>query len=240
MPYDDAHFGHDNTYWEKVATTRWGAYVTDIEKRAILMAHDLSGKPATALEVGAEGGRWSKLLADLGWSILCTDIDGKSLALCKKRMPTANCILVRPDENKLPCESGSVGLLLCIEVAPVIQADWFAGEAFRVLQNDGLLVGVFWNRLSLRGYFSHMRSTLKGDFDWYKISYPLWRRMLLSSGYSLLYEEGYCWLPFGRASNSIFVPFFVRLEKYLGLRKLASISPWIVFIAQKSSKGSLT
>ena len=239
MPYDDAHFGHDNTYWEKVASTRWGAYVTDIEKQAILRAHDLSRKPATALEIGAEGGRWSKVLADLGWSMICTDINEKSLALCKKRMPTANCILVRPDENKLPCESESVGLLLCIEVAPVIQADWFASEAFRVLQNDGLIVGVFWNLLSFRGYFSHMRSSFKGDFDWYKISYPFWRRKLLSGGYSLLYEEGYCWLPFSRASNSVFVPFFVRLEKYLGLRKLASVSPWVVFIAQKSSKGNL-
>ena len=235
MSYDDAQFGQEITYWEKVASTRWGDYITNIHKRAILRAHDLSifGKPATALEIGCEGGRWSKLLTDLGWSMICTDINEKTLALCKKRIPTANCILVRSDENTLPCESESVGLLLCIEVCPVIQADWFIREAFRILQNAGLIVGVFYNRLSFRGFFVHTIS--KGKFDYYKLSYPSWRRKLLDSGYSILYEEGYCWFPFRRASNSVLVPYFARLEKCLGLCKLPRISPWIVFIAQKSS-----
>ena len=227
MSYDDAHFGQDNTYWEKVARTRWGAYIADIEKRAILKAHELSGKPATALDIGAEGGRWSRVLADLGWHMICTDINHEALAICQKRLPAARCIPVRPDENTLPCESASVGLLLCIEVGPVMQADWFTSEAFRVLQNDGLMVGVFWNRLSCRGMFAHTRASLTGNFDYYKLSYPLWRRKLVCSGYSVLYEEGYCWLPFGRASNSVWVPCLVRLEKWLGLRKLALISPCV-------------
>lgn len=239
MAYADTRFGHDTTYWEKVASTRWGASIIDIEKRVILKAHDLSRKPATALEIGAEGGRWSKLLKELGWSMICTDTNEKTLAICKRRIPTANCILVRPDENKLPCESESVSLLLCIEVAPVIQADWFISEAFRVLQNDGLIVGVFWNLLSFRGFFVHTRSYFTDNFDYYKLSYHSWRMKLLCIGYSILYEEGYCWFPFRRASNSVFVPYFVCLEKWLGLRKLVSISPWIIFIAKKSSKGHL-
>lgn len=241
MAYDDAHFGDNTTYWEKVASTSWGTSITDIEKRAILKAHDFSRRPAGALEIGAEGGRWSKLLTDLGWSMICTDIDDKTLAVCMKRVPTSSCILVSSDDNKLPCGSESVRLLLCIEVAPVIQADWFTSEAFRVLQNDGLIVGVFWNLLSLRGFLAHARSLFTGNFDYYKLYYPFWRRKLLcrGSGYSILYEEGYCWFPFRRDSNSVFVPYFVRLEKWLGLRKLTLISPWIVFIARKSSKGHL-
>lgn len=240
MADDGAHCVHDATFWEKVASTRWGTYITEIEERAILKAHELSSTPATALETGAEGGRWSKLLTDLGWSMICTDIDAKTLATCKKRLPTANCILVRPDEDKFPCESESVRLLLCIEVAPVIQADWFTGEAFRVLQDGGLLVGVFWNLFSLRGVLAHASSSRTGRFDYYKLSYPSWRRKLSRSGYSILYEEGYCWFPFHRMSNSIFIPCFVRLEKWLRLRKLALISPWVVFIARKSSTGHST
>lgn len=237
MLYDDAQLDDDNTRWEKVSLTRWGAYVTDIEKQIILKAHDLSGEPTTALEIGAEGGRWSKLLADLGWKMTCTDISDERLAICKKRIPTANCILVSPDENKLPIESESVDLLLCIEVLPVMQADWFISEAFRVLKNDGLIVGVFSNLLSLRGFFVHLRSSLTKDDDYYKLSYPVWRRKLVGTGYSILYEEGYCWFPFSRASNSVFVPYFVRLEKWLQLHKLPAISPWIAFIARKTSKG---
>lgn len=239
MQYDDVHLGHANTFHENVARTRWGAYLTDIEKRAILRAHDLSRRPATALDIGADGGRWSTLLTDLGWSMICTDINDEALAICKERIPTANCILVRPDENKLPCESESVGLLLCMQVPPVLQADWFTSEAFRVLQDDGLIVGVTTNLLSFRGLFAHSRFSLTGSFDYYKLSYLSLRRKLLYSGYSILYEEGYCWFPFRRASNSVFVPYLVRLEKWFGLRKLPLISPWIVFIAQKSSKGRL-
>ncbi|GJQ22980.1 MAG: methyltransferase domain-containing protein [Planctomycetia bacterium] len=94
MTYDGEQFGHTNTHWEKVAGTRWGAYTTEVEKRAILKAHDLSGESQTAIEIGCEGGRWSKLLTNLGWNMICVDINEAVLKICKKRIPTANCILV--------------------------------------------------------------------------------------------------------------------------------------------------
>ncbi|MBS4058967.1 MAG: methyltransferase domain-containing protein [Bacteroidetes bacterium] len=235
---NNAQFSNDNTLWEEVANTRWGAYTTDIARQAILKAHGLSKKPATALEIGVEGGRWSKLLADLGWNMVCTDINYEVLKTCKKRIPTANCILVGPNDNKIPYATDTVNLLLCVEVAPVIQSDWFINEAFRVLQNDGLIIGVFWNFLSFRGLFAHIKASFTGSFDFYKIAYRFWKRNLLNSGFCILYEEGYCWFPFSRASNSVFIPFFTRLEKRLGLGKLTDFSPWIVFIAQKKSKNT--
>ena len=70
------------TKWERVATTRWGAYVSDVEKRAILRGHHLAGTPRTALEIGCEGGRWSKMLNDLGWQMICADINSEALAVC--------------------------------------------------------------------------------------------------------------------------------------------------------------
>lgn len=122
MTYDSEQFGYEITHWEKVAGTRWGTYITGVEKRAILKAHDLSGEPKTAIEIGCESGRWSKLLTDLGWNMICVDIDEAVLKICHKKIPTANCILVNQNDNKLPCVSESVRLLLCIEVAPVIRA----------------------------------------------------------------------------------------------------------------------
>lgn len=99
-----------------------------------------------------------------------------------------------------------------------------------------MIVGVFWNLLSYRGLIAHIKTSFIDGFDYYKIAYPFWRRKLLNKGYRMLYEEGYCWFPFRRASNSVFVPYFTGLEKGLGLRKLAAVSPWIVFVAQKNSK----
>src|SRR5215217_278249 len=82
---------HESTYWEKAAETEWGAYISDIERRTILRAHELSAQVSVALEIGAEGGRWSKLLANFGWSIVCTDINAETLAICQKRIPAAEC-----------------------------------------------------------------------------------------------------------------------------------------------------
>jgi hypothetical protein len=228
----------DSTYWERVARTRWGSYISEIEKRAILRAHALCRKPSTALEIGCEGGRWSKLLPDLGWNMVCTDVDENALRTCKKRIPTANCILVNPDERTLPCASESVRLLLCIEVGPIMEVDWFINEASRVLKNDGLIVGVFWNLLSVRGLFAHIKASLTGNFDYYQQPYVSWRNNLLNRGYHILCEEGFCWFPFSRASNSILIPYFASLEKKLGLHRLAVISPWIGFIAQKNTGSS--
>jgi SAM-dependent methyltransferase len=217
------------TFWEIVADTNWGAYTSQIAKQAILRSHELSEKQTVALEIGCEGGRWSKLLTSLGWKMICVDTDQEVLKLCQKRNPTATCILASSSDEKIPCEANSIDLLLCIEVAPVIQSRWFLNEAFRVLREGGLIVGVFYNRLSLRGLF--VRAT--GNREYYKHAYPLWRRNLSKHGFHISYEEGCCWFPFDRISNSRSIPFFSQLEKRFGLRQLTSVSPWIVFIARK-------
>ena len=220
------------TIWERVAERQWGAYTSEIAKQAILRSDGLSGKPAVALEIGCEGGRWSKLLTSLGWKTICVDTDREALELCRKRIPTAHCILSNSSDESIPCESHSIDLLLCLEVAPVIQSDWFINEGFRVLRERGLIVGVFWNRLSLRGLFVRAR----GDSEHYKHAYTSWKRDLSKRGFHIEYEEGYCWFPFHRTSDSRYIPFFTRLEKGFGLRKLTSLSPWIVFIARKISR----
>ena len=224
--------GNDSpTIWERVADRQWGAYTSQIAKQAILRSHRLLGKATVALEIGCEGGRWSKLLTSLGWKMICVDTDHEVLEVCQKRIPTAQCILITSSDNRIPCETNSIDLLLCLEVAPVIQSDWFINEGARVLREKGLIVGVFWNRLSLRGLYVRA----KGDNEHYKHAYALWRRHLVKQGFNINYEEGYCWFPFHRTSNSRYIPFFTQLEKRLGLRKLTFISPWIVFIARKVS-----
>ena len=56
-------------------------------------------------------------------------------------------------------------------------------------------------------------------------------------GFRIHHEEGYCWFPFRRASNSALVPYAVRVERGLGLGKLASVSPWVAFVAKKQVDG---
>lgn len=163
----------------------------------------------------------------------CVDVNESSMDLCRKRIPAAKCILTTPDAKRIPCDSGSASLLLCIEVAPVIQSDWFIPESHRVLQHGGLLLGVIWNRLSFRGVFCHMKAALLREDDYYGITYGSWKESLCQRGFRIVREEGLCWFPFSRTSNSRLVPYATRLESFLGLRKLPAVSPWVIFIARK-------
>jgi SAM-dependent methyltransferase len=223
------------TLWEQVATTRWGAYVTAIEKHGILKAQSLL-PPCRALEVGCEGGRWSKMLADLNWQMTCIDVNPRALNICQAKIPQARCILADPKDRTLPCLPESQDLLLCVEVGPVIQSDWFLAEARRVLKPNGVFVGTFWNSASWRGLFARTRSrAIARPENFYNRSYSPWRRDLLHHGFDLIFEEGFCWGPFSRASDSKFVSAAAKSERLLALHRLPAISPWIVFIARKNA-----
>ena len=223
------------TYWEHVAArTRWGSYISEVEKRAVLAGHHLCESPARALEVGCEGGRWSRLLAEAGWSMICTEVDGEALALCRQRLPDAQCVLVRPDDTTLPCPTNSIRLLVCIEVPPVIESDWFLPECARVLEDGGVVVGTFFNLISIRGFTLHLKAAVAGGTDYYRSAYAHWRKKLRAHHFCLHKEEGYCWLPFRRNSDSWLVPWGVRLEQNLRLGKLPFLSPWLTFVAQKA------
>lgn len=228
--------GNGLTYWETVAMTRWGRYTSETAKRAILFGHASSPEPSAALELGCEGGRWSRLLADFGWKMVCTDVNPEALEICRQRIPEAECILVNPDDNRIPRPSQSADLLLCIEVAPVIQSDLFIDEAFRVLRKNGLVVGVFWNLLSLRGLFVRLLKPHSPNMPvFYRLAYPPWKKRLTDKGFTLIYEEGYCWFPFHRDSDSALIPFCLAVEKGLRLSKLLAFSPWIAFVARKNA-----
>lgn len=223
----------DQTYWEEVAKTSLGSYITDIERRLILFSSSMLSKAGRALEVGCEGGRWSRLLADLGWIMTCADVDEKALRVCKEKVPESTCVLTSQDSETLPVETTSLQLLLCVEVRQVIQSEWFGAEAARVLQKDGLVVGVFWNSRSIRALFHRADARRTGSVDYYSYSYSAWRKRFKSLGFQFVKEEGFCWLPFKRASNSKLVPFFTGLERALRLRKLPGLSPWVMFVARK-------
>jgi hypothetical protein len=114
-----------------------------------------------------------------------------------------------------------------------MDSSWFAPEAARALQEDGLLVGVTLNRTSLRGLFVRAKGFLTGSSPFYNRSYSEWHRRMSAAGFDIQFERGYCWFPFSRASNSAFIPLFVKLEKWLRLHRVPSLSPWVAFVARK-------
>ena len=221
-------------FWEPVSNRRWGAYISAIEQQMIDLAVSWSESPSTSLDIGAEGGRWSRVLAEKGWKTICTDIRKEALEICKQRIPSADCILVEKDSTSLPCDTESIGLLLAIEVHELVEQEWFVMEAKRTLMNNGLFVGVFQNRRSWRACLRNLKRDPSDSFRHYTAAYAPWRRLAMKHGLSMVKETGICWMPFGRMSDSRLIPMAVELERWLGLRRLPSLSPWIVFIAQKN------
>lgn len=226
---------YTETHWERIAQTRWGRYMSEVEMASIMEAHKMMETPTTALEVGCEGGRWSSMLADLGWKMTCTDINPKALEICRGRIPNADVRLVGTDDKTLPCGSGTIDLLLCIEGDIVMQQDWILQEAIRVLRPGGLMVSVIWNKFSWRGLLGHLVGTRIKKIDYYRFSYPQWRRRFDKAGFEMLRQTGFCWFPFGRSSDSILVPVCTKLERLLGLGNILTLSPWISLIAKKGN-----
>ncbi len=218
---------------EGAGDTQWGRYLTAIEHQGIVLAHSFAGVPGTALDFGCGTGEWSELLSSLGWNMICVDANAKKLERCKRRVPQAECVLGARNLNEIPARTGKVGMLMCIEVPSVIDAEWFTKECHRVLQPNGVFVGIFFNTISLRGMVKALEGYIKGQQHDYHDSYLAWKKKMTRAGFSMLYTTGFCWFPARRGSNSPLVSLFVRIEQLFGLRRLVVFSPWICFIARK-------
>jgi SAM-dependent methyltransferase len=226
------------TFWDGAADTTWGAYLTDAERRVLLRALELAPRDGDAMEVGCEGGRWSRYVVDRRGSAICTDIDPGVLELCAQRLPQARCVLSRPEDERLPAGDRDLAMLLVFEVPPVTSGTWFAAEAARVLGPGGILAFSHDNPASIRA-LAHRAAALVDPgrttpHGYYRgPSYARLRQSLVRTGFEMIHEEGLAWAPFGRLSNSRLVPAAVRAERALGLRRLASVSPWVLAIARR-------
>lgn len=230
------------TFWERAAETRWGRYLTSAEKAALETAAS-SVRPGTSLEIGCDGGRWSQLLGALGWSTICVDVREEAVELCRLRIPSARCLLVKPDDSSFPVADSSVNLLLVYEVPHVTTSPWFAAEAARVLEPGGMLVCTVSNPASIRA--AAYRAWMLVSEARRRVSIydgPPFRhvqRDLEAHGFNLLLKEGLGWAPFGRRSESRLIPFFTWLEQVLGLRRLVRFSPFVVVVARGRATESL-
>lgn len=146
-------------------------------------------------------------------------------------------MLADSQSRRLVAENDSIDIALCIEVGPVIHADWAVSEFSRVVKRGGRLVGVCWNRASWRGFLYHnvpsLRSSGSNPMVGFPIKYQNFRRQMIENGFRFEKELGYAWGPFRRSSNSLPVSLWATLERLSGLQHFISAAPMIAFVAQK-------
>ena len=215
----------EETHWEKAAKTRMGKYLTRIETDFIFN----SVAPAhihTFMDVGAEAGRFSLMTTSTGTMTIGIDIDSYGLKRLKLKNKNAN--VIQADARKIPLKDEVFDAVFMIEVLDYIpEVEEALRECNRTLKSNASLVLSFGNRSSLK---SHLRK-LRGNP--YRHSYSKVMRFLSKTGFAVKRKIGYSWLPFGRTSENRLIPFLTLIEKFFGLRRIPSLSPWVIVHAEK-------
>jgi ubiquinone/menaquinone biosynthesis C-methylase UbiE len=217
----------EETHWEKAAKTRMGKYLTRMETEFIFNTIDPL-QMHTILDVGAEAGRFSLLAADSKATVIGIDLDSYGLKRLKLKNKHVN--VIQADARKIPLKDETFDAIFMIEVLDYIpELDEALGECHRTLKANAPLIFSFGNRSSLKSKLREQRGKS------YRHSYSRVMQCLFKTGFETKHKMGYSWLPFGRTSESRLVPFSARIEKLFALRRIPSLSPWVIVHAVKSS-----
>ena len=216
----------EETHWEKAAKTRMGKYLTQLETDFIFNSIDPS-KSHVVVDIGAEAGRFSLMAAGTSARVIGIDIDSYSLKRLK--LKDENVSVIQADARKIPLKNETFDAVFMIEVLDYIPelADTF-GECYRILKPGSPLILSFGNQSSLKSKLRELRGKS------YLHSYKRVMQCLSKTGFTVKKKMGYSWLPFGRTSESQLVPFLAGAEWLFRLRRIPSLSPWVIIHAAKS------
>ena len=225
----------DGYYWDAVAKTAMGRYVTEIETGFIEQAIGrLARPPAVAVDAGAGSGRLTRVLAAHVSRVIATEAKQELIAPLSKIAPNVTPQLVSSESVTLPLQDESVDLVVAIEVADLTQSPEFHRECARVLRPGGVLVLTLQNRTSWKGLLARLRRRhyrAEHGATYYTWSFADLERSLTDAGLRVTGAAGLNWLPFRRESDSGLLGPLATVETALGLRKLASVSPWALLNA---------
>ena len=218
----------EETHWEKAAKTRMGKYLTRMETDFIFKSITPS-QTCTVMDVGTEAGRFSSLASEKDATVIGVDVDAYGLKRVK--LKTKDVDVIQADARKIPVKDGTFDAIFMIEVLDYISdLDEALTECYRTLKSDAVLIVSFGNRRSLKSQLRKLRGKS------YRHSYKRVMQSLSKTGFAVVRKMGYSWLPFGRTSESRMIPFLAMLEKLFALRRIPSLSPWVIVHSVKSDK----
>lgn len=204
-----------------------GKYLTQVETTFIFNSlnpshiHDI-------MDVGAETGRFSSLELDPNTRTMSIDVDSYGLKRLKLKAKHLN--VIQADARKIPLKNEVFDAIVMIEVLDYI-SDVKAAltECHRTLKPNASLVISFGNKSSLKASLRRMLGKS------YRHSYGVVMRVLSQTGFTVKQKMGYSWLPLGRTSENRLIPFLAIIEKLFALRRIPSLSPWVIVYAEKTN-----
>jgi ubiquinone/menaquinone biosynthesis C-methylase UbiE len=218
----------EETDWEKAAKTRMGKYLTRIETDFIFKSIAPS-QNCNIMDVGTEAGRFSSIASEKNATVIGVDVD--SYGLKRLRLKTKNVDVLQADARKIPVRDSTFDAIFMIEVLDYISdLDEALTECHRTLKSNAVLIFSFGNKRSLKSQLRELHGKS------YRHSYKRVMQSLSKTGFSVVGKMGYSWLPFGRTSESRLIPFLAMLEKIFALRRIPSLSPWVIVHVVKSDK----
>lgn len=213
-------------FWETAAKTRMGAYLTSVEVKFFLDSIDFA-KCTLVGDIGAGAGKFSLIAKQKKSDVTAMDVDLKGLKRLKLKNKHVNVVL--SDAKKIPLKEDVLAAAFIIEVLDYIpELETVLAECRRILKNGGSLVFSFGNKSSLKSKFRQLRG------KYYMHSYSKVVESLEKARFRIIKKEGFNWLPFNRTSESRLISLSVRVEKLFRLRKIPSLSPWVLIHAVKS------
>jgi len=217
----------EETHWEKAAKTRMGKYLTQMETDFIFKS--ITPSQTTIMDIGAEAGRFSSLSSDKNATVIGIDIS--SYGLKRLKLKTKDVDVIQADARKIPLKDSTFDAIFMIEVLDyILDLDETFAECHRTLKSNAMLIFSFGNKRSLKSQLKKLHGKS------YRHSYNSVMRSLSKTGFSVVRKMGYNWLPFGRTSESRLIPFLAVFEKLLALRRIPSLSPWVIVHSVNSHK----
>jgi SAM-dependent methyltransferase len=225
-------------YWQGVALTRMGAYVTAVEERFIVESLR-ANPPDIVLDVGAASGRLEHALAGHADHVIASDLDRDEVyAMADDERVTP---LVVSSWPAFPLRTGVAGLVTAIEAPNASDEHWFRDECGRVLTPGGRVVVTVYNARSYKALWLRLSAIVRRGRQpawaglYYRMSLAGHIRAWREAGFEVVRSSGFYWSPLSRSSDSSWVSGGSALERSLGLRLLSGLSPWVMLELRKAS-----
>jgi len=229
----------DYCWWDHCNATVAGQYL-DSQERSIVYEFLDNYTPRLCLDIACGSGRFSRSIIERGICVVAGDLDPVPIKklhryLIGRRNMEITTHILRIDAENLPFQDKTFDCVLSIQTLGYTDAQQFFSECNRILQCGGWLL---FNEANRHSYKAPIYRKISYSTRFYCHSHSEICSMLNECGFQIKKAVGMNWLPIKRNSDNRWIPLASKIEDWLKLSNLPSISPWVFYVAQKKQEPS--